>query len=428
MTNLVRPSRRLLLATGLGLLLADGSRARPAAGGVYPPMRCADFLESIGVNTHIGYADSQYNDAATILTALRYLGVKHVRDNAVNESAQKAADRYRALAAAGVSFCLFWGPKRDMGEVIGQMAKLEAAHPGAIQALEGPNEIKPAFAYAGTTGNAAARAFMRDMRAAAGANPHLRDKPLVSFTSYAPVETDCDFANDHPYPKAGRQPESTVRSARDRYVGAGGVMPGKAMVFTEFGYHTLVGQPVKPNFWQGVDPRTHAILLVNGLLDCAALNITRTYIYQLLDAHPDAGPMPNQENHFGLFALDGSPKPAATALKMLFARLGDKGSHAHDFALAPSPAQVDAATPMSCLPLQDSGNRHFFVFWNESPIWSKEAAAAVAIEPGVATLSLKRAAPIKTFGVFEAAPSRDFGVTQRIVVNVGAEPVIVQVG
>ena len=35
-----------------------------------PPMRCADFLATVGVNTHLSYADSQYNDLPLVLRAL----------------------------------------------------------------------------------------------------------------------------------------------------------------------------------------------------------------------------------------------------------------------------------------------------------------------------------------------------------------------
>jgi hypothetical protein len=173
-------NRRRLLAAGGCFLAPTSSCARSgAARPLGRPGRCADFLDTIGVNTHLGYADSQYNDIAQVAAALRYIGINHVRDRAI-DSRSPNSGHYRALAAGGVKFCMFWGVKRSMANAIDQIGALEASYPGAIQALEGPNEIKPAFAYSGLSGIPAARKFMTDMRHAAAANPVLRRKPLIN--------------------------------------------------------------------------------------------------------------------------------------------------------------------------------------------------------------------------------------------------------
>ena len=93
-----------------------------------------------------------------------------------------------------------------MDETIDQIAALETTYPGAVCGLEGPNEIKPAFTYEGLSGNDAAKAYMTELRHKAGLNNALRTLPLVSFTSYAPAPSACDFANAHPYPKMGSAP------------------------------------------------------------------------------------------------------------------------------------------------------------------------------------------------------------------------------
>ncbi len=323
---------------------------------------------------------------------------------------------------------MFWGARRAMADAIGQIAALEGAYPGAVHALEGPNEIKPDFAYGGMSGNAAARTFMADMRAAAASDARLRHKPLVSFTTYAPVAADCDFANAHPYPKAGAQPAALLKAVRERFVGPGGVMPGKPMVFTEFGYHTLVGAPTRPGAWQGVDPERQAVLIVNGLLDNAASKITRTYVYQLLDGYADAGRPPNQEKHFGLFRIDGSPKPAATALKTLFRRLADAGPRAHDFTPTRLTADVSVTAPVACLVLQDSSGRGFLALWNENPIWDKAAAAPRQVAPITAAVTLANPAAMRAFDVIDTSRDRDFGIAASAEVAVGAHPIILRIG
>jgi hypothetical protein len=425
MPNQYPLNRRALFASAMGLLLPAATSAGAAFAADAAPMRCADFLDTIGVNTHVGYDNSQYRDVSGIADALKYVGVKYVRD-AANKA--ENIDRYRALAAAGVSFCMFWGPKREMAEALGQIATLEAEHPGAVHFLEGPNEIKPNYAYAGKAGNAAGQQFMIDLRAAASADPRIRNKPLVSFTSYERVASDCDFANHHPYPKAGAQPATLLRALRERYVGPAGVMPGKPMVFTEFGYHTLVGQPSTPGAWQGVDPERQAVLLVNALFDNAAQSITRTYIYQLLDGNRDDGARPNQEKHFGLFNFDGSPKPAASAIRALFTKLADNRPRARDFAPRRVEARIAVTAPVSCLTLQDSTGRNFLALWNETPIWDKTTFAPQEVQPISVSVALAGPAPMQAFDIIRASPVKDLGRAANAVVEVGAHPIILQIG
>ncbi|HEX4182664.1 MAG TPA: hypothetical protein VHY34_05355 [Caulobacteraceae bacterium] len=391
------------------------------------PLRCADFLATIGVNTHVSYHDSQYDDPTAVIAALKHVGLKYVRDVAINSRAPNAG-HYGALAAAGVSFCMFWGVRRTMADAIEQIGALEAAYPGAVHALEGPNEIKPSFAYAGATGNDAARKFMADMRAAAGADARLRRKPLVSFTSYTPVATDCDFANDHPYPKAGRQPGEPLRATQQRYVGPGGVMPGKPMVFTEFGYHTLVGKPTRSGAWQGVDLERQAVLIINALFDCAAAGIARTYIYQLMDGYADAGRAPNQEAHFGLFRFDGSPKPAATALKTLFALLADDGPRARDFTPSRLAMRVTVQAPVSRLALRDSSGRNYLALWNESQIWNKDMIAPQEVAPVTASVTLERPAAMSLFDIIDSRRDQRLGTVASANVEVGAHPILLRIG
>ena len=42
------------------------------------------FVDSIGVNTHLGYADTAYADHARVLARLDELGVRHFRDSAAD--------------------------------------------------------------------------------------------------------------------------------------------------------------------------------------------------------------------------------------------------------------------------------------------------------------------------------------------------------
>jgi hypothetical protein len=419
--------RRTLIAAGAGLLAPGwaGLRAQESPPA-RAPLRCADFLDSIGVNTHLRYVATQYNDVSAVIAAMKSVGLRYARDTAP-QTGKPNASHYEAFARAGLSFCLFWGVLRTMEDALDDVGKLAAAHPGAVHALEGPNEIKPDFAYGGLTGVPAAQRFMADLRAGAAAIPSLRRQPLVNFTSFTPAAGDCDYANQHPYPKAGAQPRERIRNAWEKYVGPQGVMPGKPMMFTEFGYHTLVGKPARPGHWQGVDEEHQAAMLINGWFDAAALGISRVYIYQLMDGQPDR-PEPNQENHFGLLRLDGSPKPAATAFRTLIDLLADRGPQARTFTPPPAPARVALERPLACLTLQAATGTSFLALWNESPAWDPQTAAPVSVAPAVARVTLPRPRPLTAFDIVDRGRIQALGTTASAEIAVGVHPVVVRLG
>ncbi|HLZ83440.1 MAG TPA: hypothetical protein VKQ54_07715 [Caulobacteraceae bacterium] len=419
-------NRRMLIAAGAGLLTpawADTlALETPAAAA---PLRCADFLDSIGVNTHLRYVATQYNDVEAVIAAMKYAGLRYARDTAP-DTHKPNASHYEAFARAGLSFCLFWGLLRTMENALGDVGALAAAHPGAVHALEGPNEISARFAYGGLEGVAAAQKFMIDLRAGAARIPSLRRLPQVNFTSFTPAAGDCDFANQHPYPKAGAQPRERIRNAWEKQVGPQGVMPGKPMMFTEFGYHTLVGKPARAGHWQGVDEERQAAMLINGWLDAAATGVGRVYVYQLLDGQSDRPGNPNQENHFGLFRLDGSPKPAATAFRTLISLLADHGPRARAFTPAPIAARVTLERPLSCLALQASTGAAYLALWNESPLWDPQAAAPLAIAPAMARVTLPTARPLTAFDIVDQGRAQELGATASAAIPVGSHPLLLR--
>ena len=421
-TNL---NRRTLVAGGLAtpaVLLLAGAEGVPVS--VAAPMRWADFHASLGVNTHLRYTNSQYNDLDSVISAIKYCGFQHVRDTAISVEAPNSG-HYHALAEAGIRFCLFWGTGRTMADAISQIGALEGAHNGAVEYLEGPNEIQPQFTYAGRRGLEAGRQFMADMRAEAAQVSRLRDAAFVSFTGFSPASSGADIANHHPYPKAGDQPGELIRLRRDEWVGPSGAMPGKPMVFTEFGYHTLTGKPARSGHWQGVDEETQAVLLINGWLDAAAAGVTRTYLYQLFDGAPDRPGAPSQENHFGLFRLDGAPKRAARAVKLLLSLASDSSAEARSFAFRPARARVGADLPISVLPLQTASGRDLFVLWNEAPVWDKEAFARRKTAPFAVCVESLHPAVVSAWDILDSTPLTGRRDNQRTWFSMGFRPIVV---
>jgi hypothetical protein len=114
----------LLLCAGLSAVARDGVAA----------VTVRDFLDSIGVCTHIGQG---IDDPSRSAAALAYAGIRNIRDDGNPRHLQ---DWISVHERAGVKVVLTWsGPNdRAIGSLINTSKKLAAA--GALLAMEGPNE------------------------------------------------------------------------------------------------------------------------------------------------------------------------------------------------------------------------------------------------------------------------------------------------
>src|SRR5260221_4454288 len=99
MRNMKLDGRLLLAVLGMALICQSSCREAPAS-------RARDFLDSIGVNTHLSYIDSNYVDAGKVLTGIRYLGVTTVRDYGLQADG-RGRKSYGLLADAGIKFDMF---------------------------------------------------------------------------------------------------------------------------------------------------------------------------------------------------------------------------------------------------------------------------------------------------------------------------------
>jgi len=124
-------SRAVILA--LIALAANVDPRVPAADGV-TAVRAGDFLDSIGVCTHIGQGIDRASQSAA---ALVYAGVRNIRDDG---NASHVPDWISVHEKAGARVVLTWSGPGDaaIASLISSSKQLAAA--GALLALEGPNE------------------------------------------------------------------------------------------------------------------------------------------------------------------------------------------------------------------------------------------------------------------------------------------------
>lgn len=151
-------------------------------------IRAANFTASIGINTHLSYTDGAYAKIANVKADLAYLGVTLIRDGMPNPEGgipyynQVAA--LKTLAAAGIRFDLVVAPSSTAIATAEQdIAMLDSATQGAVEAVEGPNEINnQPVTYDNLTGQAAATAFQAALDTAIDASPATAGIDVYNFT------------------------------------------------------------------------------------------------------------------------------------------------------------------------------------------------------------------------------------------------------
>jgi hypothetical protein len=374
-------------ALGLAVALLLLSAAQPAAAQT---VRAADLAASIGVNVHVEYTDGAYADARRTLGDLNFLGVNLVRDAAPDPHSQGQAS-YGALARAGVRFDLVVNGG-DISTAVRGLTALQGQYPGAVHAIEGPNEINnhASFSFAGLTDkHRAATAYQAALYAAVKRSPSLKSIPVLAFTDYPATPGPCDVANFHSYPDGRGAPGA--RLAQDAHA-AMAVSPDRPLVDTEFGYFT---QPIHGALSQ----RGQARLILTGLLYNAAQGVRETYIYQLLDAYPDPGAQ-DSEKHYGLFDIENRPKMSAEMLRRLMQLLHDDAANAHTFPLRSAGVTIQGLPATArTLTIEKASGEILIAVWDETPVW--DAAREVDLEGPKVDLMLKTTAGYRSASVID---------------------------
>jgi len=389
-------------------------------------VRINDIIRSFGIDTHIDYTDGKYSDVGEVVKALDYLGLDTVRDHVPNSASDPNGQTHLGDAAkAGVQFVFSAQREVDPATVVQRLHDFAQAHPGSVVGIEGPNEVNNwPVSYHGLSGQAAAVAYQKDLSAAVNADPLLKDIPVFSFTGYT-VASASDYTTIHTYAKDGDQPyswlsrESGVQRAAD---------PGKPLAITETGYHTSLTADTNGG-WEGVSEATQAKLLLNTLMDGAALGSKNTFIYELLDAYSDPQGT-NQEKHFGLFHLDYSAKPAATAIHNLTEILADDGAQKASFSAGALNYSIDGL-PSSARSLltEKSDGSYQIILWNEPDIWNQSTDAAIQAANTAVKVNLGAAfGSVKVFDPLTGTTAiKSLSNVSSLTVNVVDHPVIIDI-
>jgi hypothetical protein len=391
-------------------------------------MRSYDFLQTLGVNTHIG--SDPYNDPTQLAALLSYLGIGNVRQTAPID-----ATSYAETAALGQA-----GPKIDLVingggpvDLTGAMANVIGLAP-YLNAVENVNEVNIyPVSYGGQSGVDAAILLQKDLYAAVHGNASLAGIPVLMFTiggadpdafpQIGDLSAYADYANIHSYPPQALRPIFVIHAAID---GGRTDAPSKPVMITETGYYTLTNGVG----WGGIPESLQASYLLDELLDEAAAGVKRTYLYDLID---DGTDLNNQEDHFGLFRHDGTAKPAATAIHNLTTLLADTGAGAATFTPAAFSYTADGIPydyTGNSMVLDKSDGSHIIALWNEEQLWDTTSLTALPATTHNVTLTLDKL--YDTVKVYDptigTAPIETLTNVRQLSLAVVDHPLLVDVG
>lgn len=386
-------------------------------------MRAADFLATIAINAHINDPHSSYA-TSNVLAQLQYLGISNVR--ASGYSGTELA-KYLALGAAGIRFdaVTVIAPKNPIN-LANEIADLNKIAP-YIKSVEGPNEINTdPVAYDGLTGAAAARAFQANLYQAVAADPALAGVQVLPFslsvggslTGYGNETAHASEANVHGYASRGVPPYYYLSYA----VSSVPTVTGKPVVMSETGYYTLQdGKSGVPQYVQGVWD-------VDILLQDAADGIVNTYLYQLEDGYNDEPA--NPEDHYGLYTVNGTAKPAAVDIHNLTAILADDGAAAGSFTPRTLDYAVSGLNP-------DYGFQTFFAkssgtfdiaLWSEPQFYDAATGVQSPVTPSQVTVTLGGKYNLVVYNVVTGTTAvQTANAASSITVALGTDPLIVAV-
>ena len=355
------------------------------------------FVDSIGVNTHLGYADTAYADHARVLARLYELGVRHFRDSAADANPLLDAG-LRAAAQQGLRGTLIADPAADPRA---QVARSAAAMGTAIDAFEGPilavrvasadrpNELDNGF-HPGWVATLAD--LMPRLRAAVSTetDTNLIGPSFIDDSSRSEIPAKLPgLFNAHPY-AGGDPPEPALTRALEGRAGAAGA---QAAVFTETGYHSALQAA---GYHTPVSEATAAVYLPRALVTAFGEGTRRTFLYELADSKPEPA-LVDPQQHFGLLRNDLTPKPAFVAIQTLIRAVST--SPGPPRAELPSPElEADAGDRVEQLSLSRRDGSLVLALWRPVSVW--DDGARHPVDPGIVRVKL----------VFDGREARDIQV------------------
>ena len=257
------------------------------------------FVDSIGVNVHFGFHGTPYyEEPDAVRQRLVELGVRHVRDQIFTDRDDHYAT-LDGLAQAGVKSTLILGdPSGGTDELEELLGVVKTELPGAVEALEGPNE------YSTMSGSSEWKseliAYQDRLYEEVKQDPSLAWLPVIGPSivggdqeELGDVSGDLDYGNIHSYPE-GNGPEYKMGANVERAKLNSGSKP---IMATETGYTTALGwTPAGPGENRPISEQAMATYMPRLFFEYFSRRLVRTFSYELVDQNPDPD-LDEREDH-----------------------------------------------------------------------------------------------------------------------------------
>jgi hypothetical protein len=392
------------------------------------------------VNTHIDARTTSYADIGLVRASLAYLGVRHIRDDALEGGIPFDVSRYQNLMSMGIGLDLASGEgdNVDPQQVIAAAQALAETRNNRLELIEGNNEIdekRHPVNFGGMKSDAAEGYYLPAILAQkylfdhVHSNGTLKSIPVLTFTfahadrsgAVGNVTDGADYADVHAYAVNGTPPNKVIA----KLVCMTQNVPGKPIIVSETGYPTMY--PGSPPLKNLVDEKVQAAYLLDTLLDTFRMGVSRTYIYELLDRRSNPADSSDQA-HYGVFRYDGSPKPAATGISNLLKVVGDGISTASS---APNLALQFTAqgSDVFKILLTKGGGKYDLIYWSEPKIW--DATRFHIIPTNLGEVNVRFSKKISAIEIFDpmqsAAPVIRIKGREELGYNLADHPIIIEI-
>lgn len=379
------------------ILSADSSLALPVT---QQAGRAWDFINSVGVVTHFGYTDTNYyQQAATIISDIQALHIRHIRDGIAYEAIPpNLYSIFGQLSQADIHANLIVpSPVNGQGVSASDIESVLPNYP-SVESIEGPNE----FDLAGDSN------WVSDLRnflptvSQIGKDTGL---PVVgpaltqpaSYPAIGNISAWMNYGNMHVY-QGGRNPETVGWGPYDAENNSYGSLlynmdevgvdsPGLPIYMTETGY-IVSSTPATNDIPESVEAVYEPRLLLNAW----NTGVKRSYIYELMDD-------PSSTPGFGLLHSDMSPRAAYTAIKTLMGLLADSNSSFNPGSLTYTLSGNTTGVETTLLQKQDGS--FWLAAWLSGSIYDVNALVATPIPPQSVTITLNGANKVTNVWSFD---------------------------
>jgi hypothetical protein len=307
-------------------------------------------MNSIGVNTHLDSFNYGYQNLAVTEAAIKYLGVRNLRDSA--QGSWDLALWQKVAGATGARFDDYMGrgsPAQDTAD-LGFVSAL--AKSGILNFVEGGDENDTSVAV----GKGNSLAWTKAFQSKVFSTGHALGLPVINmsfgagwtaanawhgnYDKVGDLSPYANYGNAHTYPGVGAKTDATIQMLNADARLAAHTRP---VITTEIGWDTAK-----------FNPQTAAKFALDAVFDGIKDGDAKLYFYALFD---------DGSGRFGLMNSNGTSKPAGAALHNLTTILADTGTAS---SASLSYSLTGSTTADNTLLMHKSTGAFRVVLWNES--------------------------------------------------------------